>query len=500
MKKVFIILLLFSLKILGQSYFKSINQLEAKLDSIVTITDSHKRDSLTQNLINNLKMMNKIPFTSKDSVLFIYKGTASSVYWAGDFTGWGTNSKQFSGIKRDSSNIWTAKAAFPPDARLDYKVVLNGNNWILDPHNALQQWSGFGPNSELRMPSYLYPTETIRKASSPRGNLSGNKIIASKNLSYNLQYRVYTPNGYESMKNLPVIYVTDGHEYSDDRLGSMIIILDNLIAEKKINPIIAVFLDPRDPSTLNNKRMEQYIINSKFADFVASELVTEIDSLYKTKNDPAYRAILGTSLGGLNSAYFGYLKNNVFGLIGIHSPAFWASQDTIFNYFERSAKLPLKIYMSTGTINDTQADARRMKAIFDTKGYELKYKEVNEGHSWGNWRALIDEPLEYFFPYDASTEIDERGSSIPTGFELKQNYPNPFNPDTTIEYSLPYENRVKITIYNLLGSEVAELENSTKSAGRHSIHFEAENLSTGVYFYNLQTDEISITKKMIIAK
>ncbi|MFA7287561.1 MAG: alpha/beta hydrolase-fold protein [Melioribacteraceae bacterium] len=500
MKKIIFILLLFILKLSGQSYLNSVRQLESKIDSIGSNVDTYKRDSLSHSLISNLKLLNKIPFAKNDSVLFVYNGAASSVYWAGDFTGWNTNHKQFTGIKRGKSNLWTAKAIFPPDARLDYKIIIDGNNWILDPNNPLQQWSGFGPNSELRMPFFVYPTETIRKSTSPRGLFSGNKIISSKNLSYNVQYRVYTPNGYESMTNLPVIYVTDGHEYSDDRLGSMSIILDNLIAEKKINPLIAVFIDPRDPVTLNNKRMDEYIINPKFAEFVASELVPLIDSTYKTRNDPANRAILGTSLGGLNSAYFGYMKSSVFGLIGIHSPAFWASKDVIFNYYETSPKLPLKFYMSTGTINDTQADAERMKTILDAKGYELKYKEVNESHSWGNWRALIDEPLEYFFPYDPSSVDENSESSIPTGFELKQNYPNPFNPDTTIEYSLPYENRVRITLYSLLGSEVAVLENGLKSAGKYSIHFEGDYLSAGVYFYNLKTDQISITKKMIIAK
>jgi len=489
------------MEISGQLYLKSISQLESKIDSIALIADSHKRDSSSSYLISSLKLNNKIPFTENDSVLFIYNGSASSIYWAGDFTGWGTNPKQYTGKKRGLSNLWTVKAIFPPDARLDYKIILNGNNWILDPNNALQQWSGFGPNSELRMPSYLYPTETIRKSIATRGLFSGNKIISSKNLSYNVQYRVYTPNGYESMINLPVIFVTDGHEYSDDRLGSMIIVLDNLISEKKISPIIAVFIDPRDPATSNNKRMDEYVINPKFAEFVASELVPQIDSTYKTKNHPAFRAILGTSLGGLNSAYFGYMKSNIFGLIGIHSPAFWASKDAIFNNYETSPKLPLKIYMSTGTINDTQADAERMKSILDAKGYEIKYKEVNESHSWGNWRALIDESLEYFFPYNPSSKVDDNSeSSIPTGFELKQNFPNPFNPDTTIEYSLPYENEVKITLYNLLGSEVVVLENGIKSKGKHSISFDGEGLSTGVYFYNLQTDEISITKKMIITK
>ena len=54
--------------------------------------------------------------------------------------------------------------------------------------------------------------------------------------------------------------------------------------------------------------------------------------------------------------------------------------------------------MSTGVIYDTQDRARSMKSILENKGYNFKYKEVNEGHSWGNWRALIDDPLIYFFP------------------------------------------------------------------------------------------------------
>jgi len=53
--------------------------------------------------------------------------------------------------------------------------------------------------------------------------------------------------------------------------------------------------------------------------------------------------------------------------------------------------------MSTGVIFDTQNQARAMRDIMIQKGYPLLYKEVNEGHSWGNWRALIDEPLIYFF-------------------------------------------------------------------------------------------------------
>ena len=68
----------------------------------------------------------------------------------------------------------------------------------------------------------------------------------------------------------------------------------------------------------------------------------------------------------------------------------------VINNFNTSDMLPLKLYMSTGVIYDTQEQARSMKTVLDGKQYPLLYKEVNEGHSWGNWRALIDEPLIYF--------------------------------------------------------------------------------------------------------
>jgi enterochelin esterase-like enzyme len=175
----------------------------------------------------------------------------------------------------------------------------------------------------------------------------------------------------------------------------MITVLDNLIYRKMIEPVIAVFIDPRNPSNLSlNRRMSEYRANIKFADFVADELVTHIDSNYKTDSDPAKRAIMGTSLGGWNSAFFGLMRHDVFGLVAIHSPS---SNQAIISGYAEAERLPLKIFMSTGLINDTGQQAQQLRDVFNGKGYPLLYKEVNEGHSWGNWRALIDDPLMWFF-------------------------------------------------------------------------------------------------------
>lgn len=372
--------------------FQSFSDFRKTLSNIIAIADPVEKETSLSIFWDSLKANNQIPFAFKDSVAFLYKGGSASVAWAGDFSGW----SPIIGSQIGNSDVWMLEKTFPLDARLDYKIVLD-NNWMLDPANSQIQYSGFGPNSELRMPAWEYPEETILGDGVNRGVLSENILMSATNntLGYNLQYKVYTPFGYDQLTNLPVMYVADGQEYSDDRLGSMLIILDNLIHQQLITPIIVIFMDPRNPDNLaENRRGDQYTGNPKFVDFVADELVPVIDADYKTDNNADARAILGTSYGGWNAGYFGVKRSDKFHLIGIHSPAF---DDNVINDYKNAELLPLKIFMSTGVINDTQDKARAMKEVMETKGYPLNYVEVNEGHSWGNWRALIKAPLLYFF-------------------------------------------------------------------------------------------------------
>lgn len=89
-------------------------------------------------------------------------------------------------------------------------------------------------------------------------------------------------------------------------------------------------------------------------------------------------------------------------------------------------------------------------------------------------------------------------------FSLEQNYPNPFNPSTVINYSIPIAGQVKLTVYNLLGSEVAVLVNENKEAGNYSVEFSTENLKnnlgSGVYIYTLKSGSFTQTRKMVVIK
>ncbi len=93
------------------------------------------------------------------------------------------------------------------------------------------------------------------------------------------------------------------------------------------------------------------------------------------------------------------------------------------------------------------------------------------------------------------------GELIPAQYSLEQNYPNPFNPSTVIEFSLPEDvSNVKLSIYNALGEKVAELVNTSLTAGKYQYQWNASNVATGMYIYELRTDNFVSVKKMLLIK
>jgi hypothetical protein len=89
---------------------------------------------------------------------------------------------------------------------------------------------------------------------------------------------------------------------------------------------------------------------------------------------------------------------------------------------------------------------------------------------------------------------------MPKEFVLFQNYPNPFNPATIISYQIPASGRVSLKVFNVLGVEVAELENGIQNAGRYNIIFDGSKFSSGVYFYQLRAGSFVGTKKLLLLK
>jgi hypothetical protein len=102
--------------------------------------------------------------------------------------------------------------------------------------------------------------------------------------------------------------------------------------------------------------------------------------------------------------------------------------------------------------------------------------------------------------FDGVSAVEDEAGSIPTKFILEQNYPNPFNPSTTINWQAPVEGHQTIKVFDVLGNEIAVLVDEFIQAGEHKVELSAANLPSGVYFYQLKSENYVSTKKMTVVK
>ncbi|MDX2127546.1 MAG: T9SS type A sorting domain-containing protein [Chloroherpetonaceae bacterium] len=119
----------------------------------------------------------------------------------------------------------------------------------------------------------------------------------------------------------------------------------------------------------------------------------------------------------------------------------------------------------------------------------------------GNYLSTTSDHYPVWTRFQFAAPLSAKNDALsPRQFELAQNYPNPFNPTTTIRYQLPEASAVRLTIYDVLGREVATLVNGRQNAGTYRVPFNASGLSSGVYFYKLTAGNFTGSKKMILVK
>ena len=132
----------------------------------------------------------------------------------------------------------------------------------------------------------------------------------------------------------------------------------------------------------------------------------------------------------------------------------------------------------------------------ENKYYNMSYDKSSAAATASATGGLVGDPRWF-----AMTELSVDEDVIaPKTFTLEQNYPNPFNPTTTIEFSLNTASPVKLTVFDILGQEVATLVNEYKTVGSHKIQWRANTMPSGVYYYRLEADGISKTHKMVLMK
>ncbi|MBK9097156.1 MAG: T9SS type A sorting domain-containing protein [bacterium] len=163
----------------------------------------------------------------------------------------------------------------------------------------------------------------------------------------------------------------------------------------------------------------------------------------------------------------------------------------------------------------------RLSYTYNANNSEVEYLRQNwNGSAWVNffkWSYTYDgnnNPIEDLYQtWNGSAWVNVNKfmySHLPTGIEqiegelstynLSNNYPNPFNPTTTIKFQIPEMGFIALKIYDILGNEITTLVNEELQAGNYEVEFDASSISSGIYFYRLQSGSFVETKKMILLK
>jgi enterochelin esterase-like enzyme len=359
-------------------------------------------------------------------VVFLYRGAADTIEWRGSFNNW--SDPGLAGTRVGSTDLWIAQATLPARSRIEYKIVRDGTDWLVDPGNPRTAYSGLtGVNNTVALPGFTVTDESAVRSGTPAGRLDAGLSITSRELGYEVAYWVYTPAGSGTASPLPVLYVLDGNDFVDERMGALPAVLDNLISAGRIAPVMAVFIDAREPGNPDrNRRADEFLARPvEHAGFIVDELVPAIDRAYATRHDPAGRVIAGVSYGGVSATDIAFAHPDVFGNLAAFSPSLWAIDSPEYLadaaqaagarlIGERLAKVttcgsdgpvcpPMRIFLSAGIPDWDVGDLSSLARILDRQGYDIDYEATREGHTWDQWRGLSDEMLAYLVgpPADA---------------------------------------------------------------------------------------------------
>ncbi len=334
------------------------------------------------------------PDSEFGTAAFLYRSPGNTVTVAGDFNGWNPSRDTLRYL--DGTSLQYLVKRFERNARFDYKFVLNGSNWILDPLNARTFPGGFGPNSQMWMPAFTPPLEAVTDTGIAHGS-SHTFVEHSEILGNSRTVTVYLPAGYgqDSTHRYPVLYCLDGNDYRN--FLRIMTVADNMIAAGRVPPFIIVMIPPVN-------RSEEYHMNPEYAQAIREELIPYVDSAYATDPVREARAIVGESSGGLGALYVAWTDHEFFAHCIPQSGYFSYAGDLMIDLINDNAARDLRIYMNVGTY-ETQigggenlfAAQQRLEQVLIAKGYEHRAVYLPDGHSLANWQRVMPEALEWIW-------------------------------------------------------------------------------------------------------
>ena len=325
----------------------------------------------------------------------VHSSTAQSVAMNGSWMGWGETLE----LKKGAEDVWSVSVGPLEEYMYHYNFYIDGVSAI-DPKNAHALRDGVRYASMLIVPGEA--SEIFEINDVPHGTLS--KVwYDSPSLDLNRRMYVYTPPGYESRnEEYPVFYLLHGGGGDEDAwtsLGRTNYIMDNLIAEGKILPMLVVMTNGNpfqtsslktapDAPELTRENYRQY--SGLFEKSLVKDVIPFIENNYRVKASKENRAIAGLSMGGGHTVTATTEYPDVFGYIGVFSAGIWEGSTDMEEKFTALKNSGINLYWVGCGVDDFVMESNlRLLDVLEKTDIEHEYHESAGGHTWANWRDYL---------------------------------------------------------------------------------------------------------------
>jgi len=370
------------------------SQKEISFSTTIEVIKKSNKSNNNRHIEQLIVMHKNLPIINQDTVTFITKKRSGSCpVLLADFNGF-MNSRY---VKEASlgemypipTTDWCFYSKKLHLSSLIHYQFKSGQGKYNDPLNSKIKINFGYPVSFVQMKEY----KTFELGVSDFSVLKGKMIkldFDSKIFKSKRKVHVYLPPNYNTHENYPTVYFHDGSFFVNE--ANIQIILDNLIGQQKIRPLIAIFDNPVI-------RGKEYRNGVDFRNYLKDELIPYVDKTYSLKSTNRNRAIIGSSRGGLSAIYLAHSLNE-FSFCGALSPAIHPKNVSDFTKeLEGMPFKPKKVFLTRSVYDKIwQQDAIDLKKHFENSLIETEYAEINEGHNINAWRTFIDDMIISFFP------------------------------------------------------------------------------------------------------
>jgi enterochelin esterase family protein len=330
------------------------------------------------------------PLVEGTTATFLVEGDPETPpHVVGDWNAWGEREAGKEGVlaRLGSTRFFFGRVELPRGARLEY-LVKAGERETLDPLNPRRVAGFSGPLSEVRMPGYVPAVGERDDLRVPRGEVVSFEH-RSPLLSNNRTVHVYLPAGYdpEASRRYPEAWLGDGTSYVE--AVGVPHLLDRLIAEARLEPLVAIFVDTPD-------RRTEYSLHAGYRRMMVEELVPRVVEDYRVENRAERRLLAGGSRGGQMAIDLCLAAPQVFGLCGAWAPAITPREASDFLGGRRTSG---RFALLRALFDDRFGpDAPALRDGLLALGARVDYLEAPQGHSLAAWPDLTAKVLLALFP------------------------------------------------------------------------------------------------------